>query len=350
MSARLRFHLAGVGCLALLAGLALGSAPPTNASALKHGPAVLPYRVGSPITHENLTIFFLFGEDQIKGKRLLTLDEALKTKQVIVHETKNVNELAIENVSDQEVFIQAGDIVKGGQQDRTLALDVLIPPKSGKIPVNSFCVEQGRWAARAGEEVHRFSRSEGLIVGNKLKIAARGDKSQGGVWREVNDTQQKLAQAIGSPVRDPRSQTSLQLTLENKNVQSALQTYLKKFETSLPSSKAGNVLGFAVAINGKVTSADVYANSDLFRRLWPKLLRGAVLEAVSERNEKLKSPPVKVEAVTSFLADVAHGKRAERSLLKDLKEVQQETTRNVLFETRQGKNGEVLLRRSYLAK
>src|SRR5262245_55030134 len=77
----------------------------------------LALRVSGPFTHDNLTLFFIHGDDQIKGRKLITLDEALEQKKVVVHETKEVNKLAIENVSDVEVFVQAGDIVKGGQQD-----------------------------------------------------------------------------------------------------------------------------------------------------------------------------------------------------------------------------------------
>ena len=74
------------------------------------------YRYSGPYTHDNLTVFLIHGADQIKDRDILTLEEALKAKKVIVHETKNVNQLAIENVSGQEVFVQAGDIVRGGQR------------------------------------------------------------------------------------------------------------------------------------------------------------------------------------------------------------------------------------------
>src|SRR5262249_432299 len=80
---------------ALPGGLALGLAPPAGPGAKPAGPAVLPYRISEPVTHGNLTVFFLYGEDQIKGKKILTLDEALKEKKVVVHETKNVSQLAI---------------------------------------------------------------------------------------------------------------------------------------------------------------------------------------------------------------------------------------------------------------
>ena len=35
-------------------------------------------------------------------------------------------ELSIENVSSEEVYVQSGDIVKGGQQDRMMAVDLIL--------------------------------------------------------------------------------------------------------------------------------------------------------------------------------------------------------------------------------
>jgi len=70
------------------------------------------------------------------------LQEAMERKAVIVHETSEVNELSIENVSQsEEVLVQAGDIVKGGRQDRVLAVDLIMPAGSGKMPIAAFCVE-----------------------------------------------------------------------------------------------------------------------------------------------------------------------------------------------------------------
>src|SRR6185369_15521525 len=74
--------------------------------------------VTGPYTHENLTVFLIHGRDLSNGKKYVTLQEALDQKKVIVHETGSVNELSIENVSNDEVYIQSGEIVKGGRQDR----------------------------------------------------------------------------------------------------------------------------------------------------------------------------------------------------------------------------------------
>ena len=72
------------------------------------------YQISGPYNHKNLSVFLVHGKDLLKGHSFLTLQEALARKQVIVYETKDVNELAIRNLSNQDVYVQAGDIVRGG--------------------------------------------------------------------------------------------------------------------------------------------------------------------------------------------------------------------------------------------
>jgi hypothetical protein len=115
------------------------------------------FRVSGPYEHGNLAIFLLHGKDRVAAADFLTLKEAMEQKLVVVHETGSVNELSVENLSkDRAVYIQYGDIVKGGKQDRTLQYDIVLSPSSGKVPLPSFCVEQGRWRARGGENVAAF--------------------------------------------------------------------------------------------------------------------------------------------------------------------------------------------------
>ena len=151
------------------------------------------YTVSGPYTHKNLTIFLLHGAGQSQRRTPLTLQEAMKRKLVVVRETGDVNRLTIQNRSNQDVFVQAGDIVKGGQQDRALALDLIVPPKSGRIPIDAFCVEQGRWSRRGNEAVAAFSASDNALASKDLKIAAKARRSQGEVWANVSKTQEKLA-------------------------------------------------------------------------------------------------------------------------------------------------------------
>jgi hypothetical protein len=360
-------RLAGLVGLMLMAGLAYTSGPPTP------GEPAPNYRISGPFTHDNLTIFFLHGTDRIKNKKILTLEEALKDKKIIVHETKNVNQLSIENVSTDEVFVQAGDIVKGGQQDRVIALDLIVPPKSGTIPLSAFCVEQGRWTQRAGEEAKSFNRSNDALVGNDLKRAARatgsgvgagtgtttrtqtqtragmiraGVNPQGEVWRGVANAQAKLKMQLKANVMSPASSSSLGLTLEHKKVLEAVDAYVKKLQDSL--DKQTDVIGYAVAINGKVNNADVYVSADLFRKLWPKLLKSSAVEALTEKKDKLKIEPVKPEAVTAFLVAPCKGKKSEKKLIQSLVECQLDGDKNILIETRT--QAGTALRSSYVGK
>ena len=72
-------------------------------------------RVSGPIVHENLAVYLLHGSAADKAVPV-TLQEALAKRTVRVDETGSVNELTVENLGSEEVFVQAGDIVKGGRQ------------------------------------------------------------------------------------------------------------------------------------------------------------------------------------------------------------------------------------------
>ena len=104
-----------------------------------------PVNISGPYTHENLTIFLFHDPDHLDRGHYVPLRDAMEKKHVIVYETGNVGALEAENLSDTfDVFIQAGDVLKGGRQDRTIAIDFIIPAKSGRVPIPAFCVESGR--------------------------------------------------------------------------------------------------------------------------------------------------------------------------------------------------------------
>jgi hypothetical protein len=305
-------------------------------------------KLSGPYTCGNLTVFLVHGEDRLGGKNFLTLDEALEAKKVVVHETQNVSQLAIDNTSADEVFIQAGDIIKGGQQDRVLAYDLVVPAGAKKVPLSAFCVEAGRWRARGGEEVRSFASSKQQLATSALKGAARDAKSQPAVWKEVENAQAALSRNVMAGVKDARSATSLQLTLENKKVNEAIDAAVKKLAASTEGK--GDVVGYVAAINGRVTSADVYGSPALFKKLWPKLLKASAVEAVAEQKKEAKFEPTTAEAAQAFLADAGKGKRSEREVDKRINELRQEGEKAVLFECHDKNCPSAPLRQSYLKK
>jgi hypothetical protein len=255
----------------------------------------------------NLEVFALVGADQITKRDYLTLSQAMDKNLVRVHETRNVSELRIENLSgDVHVFIQAGDIVKGGQQDRTLITDLVLPPKSGLQPIGSFCVEQGRWTRRAGESAAAFSKSDKQIITMAQRYAVKSAKQQSAVWTEVDKSKKALtmnARKITGKevnVEANASPSSLQLALENKDLADGLKQMREELAAKL--HQRSDVIGVAYAINGKLVNAEIYGNARLFSKLRDKVLEAAVAEAVTELNDDKVIPrSITDQELCSFL-------------------------------------------------
>lgn len=305
------------------------------------------YRLEGPFTHGNLSVFLIHGQDKIKGT-FITLQEALVQRKVIVRETREVNELSIENVSGEEVYVQSGDIVKGGQQDRMMAVDLILPPRSGKIPISAFCVENGRWSQRGSEAVTTFNSSGNAVASREVKLAAKMKSSQSEVWKEVSVAQDKLSANTGGNVRSDASPTSFQLALENKDVQANADSYVKDLGGLLDSRS--DVIGYVFAINGKINSADVYASSALFKKLWPKLLKASAIEAVAElrRGEKFDAP--KPAEVQGFIDDGSKGTEQEKDVSGRVQMVTRDSKDNVSFDTRDRAKSGIVVHRNIIKK
>lgn len=305
------------------------------------------YRLEGPFTQGNLTVFLIHGKDKIKGQTFITLQEALVQRKVIVRETRSVNELSIENISSEEVFVQSGDIVKGGQQDRMLVVDLILPPRSGKIPIAAFCVENGRWSRRGTEEVTTFNSSSNVVASREVKLAAKSRGSQGEVWREVAAAQDRLSANVGGNVKNQASPTSLQLALENKDVQKTAENYVDAL-SGIVNGKP-DVIGYVFAINGKINSADIYASSVLFKKLWPKLLKASAIEAIAElrRGEKFAAPPA--DAVRGFLDD-SKGTEKQKDVSPRVQIMTRESSGSVFFETRDRAKSDVWVHRNVIKK
>jgi hypothetical protein len=272
------------------------------------------YRVSEPVVHGNLAIYFVHGTSR-PGRVPLTLQEALKRRVIEVRETGNVNTLEIENNGDEEIFIQGGEIVKGGKQDRVLSMSMVVPPRSGAIPIGAFCVEHGRWSPRGAEEARRFSSAAASLPSRRAKLDLADSTAGSGavgtaqqrIWDGVAKIQDKLSSNLGASVKEPQSQSSLQLSLENGRLVREQDDYIAALE---PRGLSDNdIVGYVFAINGKVNSADIYPSNGLFKKLWPKLLRASVTEAIGEKSAAAEPAPQRAD-VAAFITSL-NGRRTE---------------------------------------
>lgn len=352
-------------------------------------------RIGDPVRHEAVAVYFLRGPSA-PGAVPDTLQEALAKGSVVLHETGNVRELKIENTGDRPVFVQFGDIVKGGRQDRVLSVSLILDPRSGAVPIGSFCVEQGRWSARGGEDARRFALSESMLPSREAKLAiakphqaapsqdnpwagpvtqeqrqeidrlsrdidryareitrqqqrqvfSGEPDSQGEVWRSVDRVQRQLAEKLKAPVASDKSRTSLQLALENEKLKAAQAAYLAVLE---PAGLASDdIVGVVVAIDGRISGADIYPSNGLFRKMWPKLARAAATEALTAKPAKPDTAIPTLADVAAFLAQARDGVRTDR-LLTGVARIETRATKTVLHTQARTPKGDVV-HHSYLAR
>jgi hypothetical protein len=314
------------------------------------------YRISGPVVHENLAIYLVHGTSA-NGPVPLTLQEALANGSAQVHETGHVNQLDVENTGNAEVFIQSGDIVKGGQQDRVLTVSLIIPPHSGRVPIASFCVEQGRWSARGREDARRFTTAAAAVPSREAKIAMKApaaappaagpadaqaqaayalssdtSRRQRDVWNNVSKIQDKLSRALNAPVVMAESRSSLQLSLENEKLKDAQAAYVKALQAA--GETDGDVIGYVFAVNSKLNSADLYPSNGLFRKMWPKLIAANAIEAIGDKGSAADAALPSTADVLAFLDAAEHGKATEKPITQRVKLETREADQALFFETR----------------
>jgi hypothetical protein len=350
-----------------------------------------PRRISAPVVHENLAVYFIHGRS-LPGPVPLTLREALVAGKVVVHETGDVNRLAIENTGGEEVFVQAGDIVKGGQQDRVLTISMLVPARSGRLDIGAYCVEQGRWSARGKEDVKRFTSAENAIPSRDAKLAMlaparpraapmaassnreahlsnglhvegghpadsqrtqqrtvggneRGTSRQSQVWSSVAEAQHRLSESIGAPVAAAESASSLQLTLENARLTERRRSFIDALRDK---ARGEDIVGYVFAVGGRLNSGDVYASNALFRKMWSKQLEAAVTEAIAGKDPTPATPPG-ADEVRDFLTAAEAG-APEVTTLAVMAQVREtrDSDKALLAETRGGAGA--VVHRAYVAR
>lgn len=305
------------------------------------------YRISGPYEFGHLSIFLIHAPNAASSRLYTPLQEAMERQIVTVQETGKVNELAIENISNEDVFVQAGDIVKGGRQDRVLSVDMVLPAKSGIVPISAFCVEQSRWQPRGDESGDHFTLTE-MAGGFTLREAIAGVASQIVVWNEVEASQDKLTVALPKNVRSEVSPTSLPLALESEAVQESTKPYIDNLAAL--GNRGNDVIGFAFAINDEIKSADVYSSNTMFKRFWPRLLKAAAIEAVATPETKRAPSALSIETVGAFLVNSELGAETVSEVNARTQSVRRETEDGLFLESRDTAHDAAWIHRSYLTK
>jgi len=331
--------LAGMALL-MVAGLVVVEQREARAGEMTATPG---YKVLEPIRHGNLTVFPVVAAKSYPTSEFLTLDEGLRSGEVIVtesggvqglirrqppngiwHDGAEVNRLVLVNNSKRPLLLLAGEIVSGGKQDRVIGKDRIVPPESDPIDLSVFCVEPGRWVATSqhfgaseamygsaiGGPVHGSANPPMAIMAQpSVRAKAMADKDQNEVWNEVN--KQKAAMTVEVAGVAPQVQAEMAQTSsyakvnENAEVKRQVDAMAKPIEQSYQSLigqlRDRNAVGVVVAVNGRIIWADVFASTDLLAKYWPKLVRSYASEAIVTRAKEMDVTEKQAQA---FLGDM----------------------------------------------
>jgi len=269
------------------------------------------YRVLPPITHGNLTIFPVVSDRRHDTSMFITLDEGLRSGEVVVSEAgqvqglvrrrpmppprggAQVNRLVLVNNSDRPLLLLAGEIVTGGKQDRVVGKDRIVPGNSDPVDLSVFCVEPGRWtgtSAQFGGMGGSSGKSAFVtqMAQPSVRGKAMGDKDQAKVWAEVNESTRVAAGP--APPHGLAGTTSYARVMGNEEVQKKVDAVAapmeRSYESVIRQLRNQKAVGVVVAIDGEIVWADIFASTPLLEKYWPKLVRSYATEAITRRGRK----------------------------------------------------------------
>jgi hypothetical protein len=278
------------------------------------------YKVLDPIRHGNLAVFPVVAAVSHDTQEFLTLDEGLRSGEVVVSESGSlaplvrprhdgvpprrgfgpqVNQLVLVNNSKRPLILLAGEIVTGGKQDRIIGKDRLVPAESDPIDLGVFCVEPGRWT---GPKMS-FDALGSPMAAPGVRAKAMADKDQQKVWSEVRDSQARVSAQLSAPMAVAvDGTTSYAKVLQNEEVQQKLDAVAAPiqhdYQSLIKQLRDRHAVGVVVAVNGEIIWADIFASTDLLEKYWPKLVRSYAAEAFVSRT---KSQEANVKTAQQFL-------------------------------------------------
>jgi len=201
-----------------------------------------------------------------------SLDEALSDGTIVISEMSeagSVPNLLADNSGDEPVLILDGEELVGAKQNRIANVTMLLAAQTKTIiPVS--CVEAGRWSYRrrhfssAGHTHFLSGRArKAASVSASLKRQQSRESDQHQVWSDIDE--------VMSGLKVWSSTASIHQAYHARADQ--LRDYQHAFAV------APDQVGIIYGLHGEVHGLDLLGSPEIFERAFPKLIRGAALQA-----------------------------------------------------------------------
>jgi hypothetical protein len=161
---------------------------------------------------------------------------------------RDINSVVVENNSDQHLLLLGGELLSGGRQDRIIARDTILPPRSGKTAIKVYCIEDSRWSKEK-----KFKHAG--YADASLKKILDSASSQKKVWNEIRKRFRK---------RRLYPKTNSYLALLGEKIM--VDTSGIYFDKLLPEFRRSDssMIGFVAVTGNQILGADVFISPELF--------------------------------------------------------------------------------------
>ena len=233
----------------------------------------------------------------------VSLSQALKNGWATVSERgtasiDNVHYLRINNNTDKNIYIAAGEIMAGGRQDRMITRDTLLAPSGHDQYVYVMCVEEGRWS----DKEKKFAYDG--FANPALRKVLDKSHNQPLVWQE-----------IGRQIETSKLKTKSDAYLSHfadKKLQPFQDEYFKFFQDKFRHMDS-TICGFVAVSGDTVLGSDIFANTSLFYSMLEPLLKGYCDQAF------FTGKPVTLadDQVKKYMDKVLTDEKTQEEFLKD---------------------------------
>ena len=236
--------------------------------------------IGTPVVVGGMTIYPVVDEsapkyatDEVDGFAESLADGSLKVTE-LGEQNSSYTSLQLINNSKEPVLVMAGEVVRGGRQDRIFTEDLIVPPDSGPMVVQVHCVEQGRWSDAAAT----FS------YGGRAELALR-DATKGGqdaTWATIAAmNSERGGTATGAYI----AASGAEMLAYRQTLRSAIE-------------EQHQVVGAVIAQGDTIMHAEIFGNPQLAAVGRATMLDGYARDAVAMEVEDISPDP---EAAARYL-------------------------------------------------
>jgi len=205
----------------------------------------------------------------------MLLEESIETGKVVITELTDggsVPELKVLNGLEKDVLILDGEALEGAKQNRIVNTTIIIG-KGKEVVIPVSCVEQGRWSYRtrhfSSSASHLYAdlrKKKARSVHRNLKMSGSYASDQSEIWQNI---------------RAKHASFSVHSETDSMNdIYTSYDEQMKQYETAF--KPVDGQIGLVSMVNDKIAGLDILGVSSVFPKIYAKLLKSYVLDALEQ--------------------------------------------------------------------